>query len=358
MIQVGVGLQGSRWCKQYLPPNVEDGLVDVVAAVDVDPNAFEPAREHLGIDEDRCYTELERAFAEHDADFCSVVVPPHVHEDVVDLALEHEMDILSEKPIADTMTASARIAEKVERAGRKMGVTMTHRFDRDKTSLRRELRSGRGGPLDYLTFRFTCDYRHRGTWDERLYDIDDPLLMDGAVHHLDLLRDLAGSDPETVYTQSWNPPWSEFENGAQALATVTFENGVRAQYEAATTNAVGLNGWGHEYVRAESRDATTVLDHRTLERFERDPDDENWVGRHPAGEELPLLDREKWGNAWLVEQFVEWLDGGEPMATNVSENLTSMALVFGAIESAERGEPVDVREYLDAARADARDSGE
>ncbi|WP_228546138.1 hypothetical protein [Halegenticoccus tardaugens] len=43
MIQVGVGLQGSRWCEQYLPPNAEDGLVNVVAAVDVNPDAMEPA---------------------------------------------------------------------------------------------------------------------------------------------------------------------------------------------------------------------------------------------------------------------------------------------------------------------------
>ncbi|WP_228546136.1 hypothetical protein [Halegenticoccus tardaugens] len=111
-------------------------------------------------------------------------------------------------------------------------------------------------------------------------------------------------------------------------------------------HAVGLNGWGHEYVRAESRDATTVLDHRTLEQFDRDPDDDNWVGLHPVGEEIPLLDRDKWGNAWLVEQFVEWLDGGDPSKLRMIDCASSP-------KSAEHGEPVNVPDFLDAARADA-----
>ncbi|WP_228546137.1 Gfo/Idh/MocA family protein [Halegenticoccus tardaugens] len=189
--------------------------------------------------DDRCYADLERAFAEHDADFCSVVVPPHVHEAVVDVALDYEMDVLSEKPITDTMAASVCIADKIDRAGRKMGVTMTHRFDRDKMTLRREIRSGAGGPLDYLAFRFTCDYRTRGAWDDRLYDVDDPLLMDGAIHHLDLLCDLADAASETVYAQSWNPPWSDFRNGAQSLAAVTFADGTCALNEAATSTPSG-----------------------------------------------------------------------------------------------------------------------
>ena len=60
------------------------------------------------------------------------MVPPNYHEAVVDAAVEHGLDILSEKPIADTMDGSVRIARKVRDAGRKMAVTMSHRFDQDK----------------------------------------------------------------------------------------------------------------------------------------------------------------------------------------------------------------------------------
>ena len=164
MIQVGAGGMGAAWCKMILPPFVKDGLIEVVAAVDINPVVLENAQAGLGLSPDRCYTDVQRAFDENPADFCTIVVPPAAHEMVVDLALAHDMHILSEKPIADTMEASVRIAKKVRRAGKKMGVTMSHRFDQDKTTLREELRSGRYGALDYLVCRFTCDCRRFGSW--------------------------------------------------------------------------------------------------------------------------------------------------------------------------------------------------
>ena len=38
------------------------------------------------------------------------------------------------------LAGAVRIADKVARRGKKMGVTMSHRFDQDKTTLRHELR--------------------------------------------------------------------------------------------------------------------------------------------------------------------------------------------------------------------------
>ena len=46
-----------------------------------------------------------------------MVVPPAFHESVVDAALAHDMHVISEKPIADTLEASVRIADKVQRPG-------------------------------------------------------------------------------------------------------------------------------------------------------------------------------------------------------------------------------------------------
>ena len=48
----------------------------------------------------------------------------------------------------------------------------------------------------------------------------------------------------------------------------------------------------------------------------------------------------------IDEQFVRWLEGGEPMETNVEDNLRSLALVFAAIESSASGMPVDVQGFI------------
>lgn len=353
MIQVGTGGFGGVWCRQFLPPNIREGLVEVVAAVDIHPEALQNAREGLGLRADQCYTNLAKALEENRADFCAIVVPPAYHEQVVDAALAHDLHILSEKPIADTLEASVRIAEKVRRAGKKMGVTMSHRFDQDKTTLREEIRSGRYGMLDYLVCRFTCDCRQFASWGQFRHEIPDPLMIEGAVHHLDLLADMAGATCDTLYAQTWNPAWGAFAGDSQGLVVMQMENGARAVYEGAKTNAVGLNPWGQEYIRAECEQATLILDRRHLERFSYDSSRQWAQGREGEGETIPLREQPKWANTWLIEKFVHWLGGGEPMETNVEANLQSVALVFAAIQSSRTGQPVKVQEMLAAARQKA-----
>lgn len=350
LLQVGTGGRGRTWCESILPPCVDRDLVEVVAAVDIDEPALENAQRALGLTLDQCYTDLERAFERHEVDCCTIVVPPHAHEDVVDAAIAHDAHILSEKPIADTLEAAIRIEEKVQRAGVKMGVTMSHRFDRDKTALRRELKRDRNGPLDYLVYRLTNEMRSYGDWaSEHVHEMDDPLMISGAVHHLDILADLAGSKCKTAYAQTWNPDWGEYASDSQGMALLTFENGVKALYEGAKTNAAELNAVAHDYIRAECRDATLVLDDRELLRYPLGSSASHGRGDADA-ERIPLPDRELWTDSWLVEQFVDWLDGSDPMPTNVTDNLHSMATVFACIESSRTGEPVEITPFLEQRR--------
>jgi len=339
MVHVGCGGFGAAWCREFLPPNMRDCRIRPVAAVDVDASALANAREHLELPESRCYSDLRRALAEHRPDFVTVVVPPDRHEDIVDAALEYGCHILSEKPIAHTLEASCRIARKVARAGVKMGVTMSHRFRRDVTGFREAVREPANGPLDYLVCRFTWDARRTdGTFR---YTMEHPLLIDAAVHHLDLVMDLAGAPCQTLYAQTWRPPWTEMAGHCQGLVVMTAANGVHALYEGADANRVGLNSWTREYLRAECRDATLILGHQRIERFDQGGNVQEGTGRL-----VPLRDQPKWANAWLVEQFCDWLEGGPPMATEVQANLQSVAMVFSAIESSRTGRPVQVQEFL------------
>ncbi len=348
-ILVGVGSWGEWWCRDFLPPLMKEGRLEIAAVCEKDPARFAVAEQYLGVDESCCYTDVQRAFSENPADFCIIVVQPWYHEQIVDLALAHGMDILSEKPIADTLEGAVRIAGKVKKAGRKMGVTMSHRFDQDKTALRRELRSGRWGEVDYLIARFTCNLRQFGSWGEMRHRMEHPLIMEGAVHHLDILADLAGAPCRELYAQTWKPEWAEYAGDCNALIQMTFENGVRAFYEGAKSNAVTLNGWANEYIRAECREGTLILDQRQLSVYPY----KGYTGITPGpGADrtiIPLPVQPKWANTWLLEQFTDWLEGGPAMETNVEDNLQSMALVSAAIKSSRCGRPVSVQAELQKA---------
>ena len=142
------------------------------------------------------------------------------------------------------------------------------------------------------------------------------------------------------------PRWGEYAGDSQALVTMTFENGSRAIFEGASTNAVGLKDWSQETIRAECELATLVLNARRLERFSYDPAQQRINKSEGEGEEIPLLQRPKWMNTWLIEQFVHWLNGGEAMETHVEANLQSVALIFAAIESSRTGQPIKVQQFL------------
>jgi len=311
-----------------------------VATVDINPENLKNAEQHLKLQPEKCYTDINRAFDENEADFSTVVVPPAHHESVVDVALAHDLNILSEKPIADTMEACCRIYRKVKDAGKKMAVTMSHRFDQDKQSLERAVKSGEYGDLNYIIGRNTWNCRKFGSWGKFRHEIQDTLLIEGTVHHFDTIRGLTGSNAKTAYAVTWNPPWGEFAGDSNGLILMEMENGVKVLYEGNKTSATALNGWGQDYFRAECDQATLELDNRKL-RVMSDLSGERVIS------DKPLEEQPAWTNPWLAEMYCDWLLGEcDSHPTNIDDNIQCAALLFGAIESAHTGKVVDVQDFL------------
>jgi predicted dehydrogenase len=340
-VLIGVGGFGQHWCSLVLPRLKELGLAEAAAAVDINSEVLPKAKTQLGLSDQQLYTDAETAIAAARPDFVIIVVPPALHEKMVDLALAYDCHILSEKPIADTMEACCRIYHKVKTAGKKMAVTMSHRFDQDKQSLEAAVKSGKYGPLNYIIHRFTHNCREFGSWGKFRHEIIDPLLIEGTVHHFDVLRALSGANARTVYARTWNPPWGEFAGDSTGLITLEMENGVKCFYEGAKANASTLNGWGNDYIRAECRDGTLELDRRWLRVLR------GGAWERPLAEDLPLLQQPAWLNAWIAEMYCEWLLGKRPdHPTNIDDNIQCAALLFAAIESAHTGQVIAVQEFL------------
>lgn len=346
VVHVGIGTFGRRWCTEFLATNVADKTIEVVGIVDVDERGLAFGRKALGLGAEACYKDAATAFSALRPDFCTIVVPPNHHEAVVDAALAHGIDILCEKPIADTMAASIRIARKVREAGRKMAVTMSHRFDQDKTTLRQIIRSGKLGRVNTVSCRHAADLRKHLAWGALFrHTMKDPLMIEAAVHHLDMIADLAGSTCKTLYANTWKPAWAEYAGDTDGVVTMIFENGVRGVYEASATTAVGLNDWTREYVRVDCEFGTAILNSREIEVFTRH-DLVRQRSREGQGHKIQLITQPKWLNTWLIEKFCAWLDGGPEMETNVDANIHAAALIFAGIESQRTGGIVDVPGYI------------
>jgi predicted dehydrogenase len=200
--------------------------------------------------------------------------------------------------------------------------------------------------VNFVSCRYYSDMRGHLGWGALFrHTMKDPLLIEGAVHHLDIVADLAGARCETLFASTWKPAWAEYAGDVDGVVTMVFENGVRGIYEGSSSSATGLNDWTREYVRVECENGTAILNNREIELFTRQ-DLKRQRSREGQGQKIQLLDNNKWINSWLIEKFCAWLDGGPEIETIVEKNVQASALVFASIESARSGQAIRVQEYV------------
>ena len=337
LLMVGAGGFAASWIRDFLPPFLDD-RVEVAALVDQDERALDASCGFLGLAADQCFTGAADAFREVEADLCAIVVPPAAHRHVAMLAVEHGVHILSEKPIADTLDATRDIYRAVTESGLKMAVTQNYRFTPRMLTFRRAMSDAGLGSLNYLVARFAADYRKYGSWGAAFrHEIADALLIEGAVHHFDMIRNLTGGDCETISGLGWNPSWSSFKGNSSGLYLMDMSNGSKACYEGNCSEAGASNSWHQEFYRAECQGGAVVLDADNVVRVIRD-------GK--SMENLPLVSADSHGHQTIIRDFLNWLDGGPEPETCLRDNIKSMAMVFAAIDASREREVKRVGDYL------------
>ena len=152
---LGAGAMGSRWIRDVWQPFRD--RMEFTGLVDPNPAALGEAGDWLSLPPAARFTDAHDAFATVDADFCCIVTPPAHHQEAVELACDRGMDILSEKPIADTPKACAAIARAVTTAGVRMMVTQNYRYTRRILTLKQALTEL--GAVNYAVARHASDYR-------------------------------------------------------------------------------------------------------------------------------------------------------------------------------------------------------
>ena len=125
--------------------------------------------------------------------------------------------MLVEKPLAGTREDCLALVETARRLGRELAVSQNYRYRPVIETARRVIASGRLGAIGQAQVDFRIHHDFRGTFRESMAD---PLILDMAVHHFDLIRFVTGLEPRRVAATSWNPPWSQFGGDASARVRV------------------------------------------------------------------------------------------------------------------------------------------
>ncbi len=335
-IVVGCGGRGSYWTNQVLPAMREQ--VQVVGLVDVAPEPLAQGAETHGLPRSALFGDVNQACNALEADFCLISSPPWVHEEAVRAACEHNLAILSEKPIADTLEASVRIKRMVESAGLPMVVVQNYRYSPFMLAFRDVLRERRLGRLSYLIARFAADYNPPKSWGRRFrHEMDYALLIEGSVHHFDMIRNLTGADCEEIFGYGWIPAWADFRGDSNGLYVMKMTGDSFAVYEGSCTAEGPQNPWHKEYYRAECEEGAVVIDADNVVRIVR-VDGEDEIVEQPT--DVPEA------GAAIVGEFLDYLATGVPGQTAIADNIKSVGMVFAAIECDRTGRPVNVGELL------------
>lgn len=107
---VGTGSLGIRLGAEFrrLP------TADLVAVADIDEESVTAASRELGVPPSSRYTSYEQMLDEEDLDAVAIVTPNGLHYDQSVAALERELDVLCEKPIATTIEDARDLTERAE----------------------------------------------------------------------------------------------------------------------------------------------------------------------------------------------------------------------------------------------------
>jgi predicted dehydrogenase len=332
-IMAGCGSIAGAW----LPHIMENVGVELVGMVDLNEETARSRKTEFKLERAVVGTDLDKFLDMLKPDVVFDLTVPEAHVSVTLAALSHGCHVLGEKPLADSMENARRMVRAAEEAGKIYAVIQNRRYNPYIRGYREMIASGRLGQLTTLYSDFFIG-AHFGGFRDRMEHV---LLLDMAIHTFDAARLISGTDPVAVYCREWNPGGSWYDHAASAVATFEMTDGVVYNYRGSWC-AEGLNtSWESDW-RAICQTGSCCWNGSETLKAQAVAESGGFFSKWADLEPGPSRDGRTGGHKGVIDEFVSCvLHGGTP-ETAASDNIKSLAMVFGAIESAETGRRVEI----------------
>jgi UDP-N-acetylglucosamine 3-dehydrogenase len=184
---IGVGAMGRNHARVYSEmPDVE-----LAGVADADEQAAQAVARWLNT---RAYVNYLEMLDEQKPQAVTIAVPTVDHLSVGLEAIQRQTHVLIEKPIASDVKEGQQIIAAAEQAGVQLMVGHIERFNPAVTALRERLANGELGRV------FQIDARRQGPFPARVKDVG--VVIDLAVHDLDVIRYVSGAEIVRVYAET------------------------------------------------------------------------------------------------------------------------------------------------------------
>jgi predicted dehydrogenase len=338
IVQVGAGLWGRSWAELIAHWRGSE----LVGLVDSSAEARTWAHDALGVP---AFTTLRAALSATDGEAVLLVSPPGTHRRLAEEALAAGCHVVIEKPVSTGYQDAVAVARAADERRRHVVVSQNYRFRRQTRALQRLVRDGALGPLAGIRIVFRRDLRRAhitpGDWRGRM---PHPLLLDMAIHHVDLLRAVSGRDVLSVDARSWPAPDGPFRHEPTVAALIELQRGLSASYDGSWAPPYGETSWNGDWelIGGAARATWTGgLDDplTSVVRVER-------FGERPRRTPLPrlaVLDR-----LGVIAELRRAIRAGDEPEVGIADNLRTLAAVLALARSCDERRPVEVAEVTSA----------
>jgi predicted dehydrogenase len=340
VLQVGLGGWGRDWAQQVIPAVPE---VDLVGYVDSDPSALARLQDAIRIGPELCFPTLEHAIEATRPEAVLVTATLPGHAPVSRAALGAGLHVLVEKPFVESLDVAEQLVELGAAQGKVLMVSQNYRFFPAARKVLQLVSDSRLGKLHEVSIDFRRYSPGTVNSPARHHSDDQPLLVDMSIHHFDLLRFILDREPERIYCEAWNPPWSAFAGPSVAFSSINFPDNIVVSYRGSWNSKGPITPWSgewrmdfeHGHIFWSSRaDAGIKADRVVIEKPDRKP-------RTIPLNALARIDR--WGTLTEFARAVR--EGREPECSG-RDNIGTLAMVAAAIESVAQRQPVEIPAIL------------
>jgi UDP-N-acetylglucosamine 3-dehydrogenase len=320
---VGVGFMGRQHARVYN----EHPIANLRAIIDVDEDrAGSVATEY---DVPTTATDVADALATEDIDVLTVATPEEYHVLPTTTALEHDVNVLLEKPIAADVDDAETIGAAVEDSSADLMMGFVCRFDPRYTGLKEELETGDfGNILGVQAARIAprAMYDMAAEWSHPLYYL--------TVHDFDMLRWYLDTEVTQVYADA-SEGLDDIDTPAVVHSLLRFNNGTTATVE---------TSWARSDYPTEMTEEIRITGTESYSRLVIENDDVE-VNTDPSYRYRDISEIHGKFNGNLqreIDYFLECLqDGTEPMV-DWQDGLATLRIANAVIESLETDAPVEL----------------
>jgi predicted dehydrogenase len=259
-----------------------------------------------------------------------------VHAPLALTALAAGKHVLVEKPFAPTLLEAQAVVEAAAAQGRVLMVSQNYRHFPAPWAVRDLIAEGALGEVGSVYVDFRVDMTRRLPAGHPYLALYEPLLLDMAIHHFDLMRFTLGQEPSAVTCSSWNPPGSAFTYAPSAAATVRMAEGATVAYRGSWLGAPKTL-WAGEW-RLEGAKGRLSWTSR-----KGGIDDLSGERVTLRGRTLPLPTLPRLGRRGVLTEFADAVATGREPLSSGAHNLGTLELTLGAIASAAEGRSLTFR---------------